>query len=253
MLNWGAPSGTRRRRTHAGIVVAALGVAAPLPSWAAPAESSAAPTADPEASEGFQMAVSTGLVFPAGSASGEPGDRLSRRYSYQWPLGLELGVKVAPALYLGAYFGVAVGAEGGDSRLEAYCDDDDADLENDIGCSAVSLNAGLEVRYSLAPAARWNPWLSYGLGFEGTEQSLDDREQGYSEEVFSSGPTWARLGLGFDYRSEVLGFGPYVQAAFGRFGHSTTYVNDDETSRAELGSRSWHTWLTFGTRLVLFP
>jgi hypothetical protein len=95
--------------------------------------------------------------------------------------------------------------------------------------------------------------LSYGLGFEGTQQSLDDRERGYSEEVFSSGLTWARLGLGFDYRSHVLGIGPYVQAAFGRFGHSTTYVNDDETSRAELGSRSWHTWLSLGTRLVLFP
>ena len=37
------------------------------------------------------MAASTGLVFPAGSASGAPGVRLARRYSYQWPLGLELG------------------------------------------------------------------------------------------------------------------------------------------------------------------
>lgn len=228
-------------------------VASPSRSWAAAAESGVEPSAAPEAATGFQMAVSTGLAFPAGSASGIAGDRLSRRYSYQWPLGLELGIKVSPALYLGGYFGVALGAEGSDTAIEAYCDDDDADFENDIGCSTVSLNAGLELRYGFAPAASFNPWVSYGLGFESTQQSLDDRAGGYAEQTISSGPTWAKLGAGFDYRGEVVGVGPYLQAAFGRFSRSSTYVNDDLTYQGELEQRGWHAWLTIGTRLVLFP
>jgi hypothetical protein len=244
---------TCRGSRSCAILLGTASLAAASPSWAASAESGSQPSTDPEASSGFQAAASTGLTFPAGSASGTAGDRLSRRYSYQWPIGIELGIKLGPAFYLGSYFGVAIGAEGSDTRIEAYCDDDDADLENDIGCSSVSVNLGLELRYGFAPAARYNPWVSYGLGFEGTQQSLDDRPRGYSEQTFSSGPTWARLGAGFDYRSEVLGFGPYLQAAFGRFSRTSTYVNDDLTYEASVDERGWHAWLAIGTRLVLFP
>lgn len=245
---------TRRVPRRCAIVAAAAScVSLPGRSWAAPVESGVERSAAPEASTGFQMAASTGLAFPAGSASGMAGDRLSRRYSYQWPIGIELGIKLSPALYLGGYFGVALGAEGSDTAIEAYCDDDDADFENDIGCSAVSLNAGLELRYGFAPAASFNPWVSYGLGFESTQQSLNDRPRGYAEQTSSSGPTWARLGAGFDYRGEVLGLGPYLQAAFGRFSRASTYVNDELTYEGELDPRGWHAWLTIGTRLVLFP
>ena len=47
------------------------------------------------------------------------GDRLGRRYAWQWPLGLGLGGKVSDSVYIGGYLGLAFGAEGSDLDIEA--------------------------------------------------------------------------------------------------------------------------------------
>ncbi len=61
-----APVGhTRRGSRRCAILLATAHLAAASPSWAASAESGAKPSTDPEASEGFQAAASTGDDVPS--------------------------------------------------------------------------------------------------------------------------------------------------------------------------------------------
>jgi hypothetical protein len=202
---------------------------------------------------GFQMALETGLALPFGSATDEPSDSLARRYSYQVPINIELGGKFNESFYLGTYLGLGIGAEGDDPTIENYCDDDDQDGENDISCSAVNLYIGIEARYAFAPGGNWNPWLSYGIGYEGTNQSINDHESGYSESTLSSGITYARLSGGVDYRKHSPGIGPALHLAVGRFETVRTDVSGDLAYRGAIENPAFHVWATLGLRLVIRP
>ncbi|NLE85499.1 MAG: hypothetical protein GX607_03780 [Myxococcales bacterium] len=191
-------------------------------------------------------------MFPAGRASGAPGDHLATRYSWQVPLTVDLGYKPIPQLYLGAYFGFSLGAEGNQAQVESWCVDDDNDLENDIACSSHTLRAGLAVQYHLAPGAHWNPWVGYGIGVEAASQSISDRPRGRSESTTSRGVTFAALSAGADLR-HVLGFGPYGQVAIGRFNSTRTEINDVERFDGSIDDRALHYWLELGLRMVLRP
>jgi hypothetical protein len=112
---------------------------------------------------------------------------LSERYSSQFLFDIELGAKATDALFIGAYLGFGVGAEGSDERIESFCDDDDGDTENDIECSVVSLRLGVMARWSFSPAETVNPWLAYGIGFESQSQSIYDRVSTRRETTTASG------------------------------------------------------------------
>jgi hypothetical protein len=198
------------------------------------------------------MAFRTGLAFPAGKASDTPGDTLATRYSWQWPLQVELGAKVTEHVHVGAYFTLTFGAEGDDRDIEDYCDDDDADLQNDIGCTSVGLRLGVQAQYHFRPAQTVNPWLGYGIGFESMTQHLDDRARGYSERTTASGVTYAKLDGGLDFRLPV-GLGFYGEFAFGRFTKSSTHINGEQVFSGSVDNGAWHFWTTLGLRLVIFP
>src|SRR5690606_23072304 len=132
------------------------------------------------------------------------------------------------------------------------CDDDDADLENDVSCNAVGVRLGAQVQYHFRPNQLTNPWVGYGIGFESMGQYLDDRERGYSERTTASGITFAKLDGGIDFRLGV-GLGFYTELAFGRFTSSSTYINDSQTFSGKTKDRAVHVWTTLGFRLVIFP
>ena len=231
-------------------VQAAPGYAQPPPTM--PGETPPASDGGRPARTGFQMAFRTGVAFPLGKATQAPGDSLASRYSWQWPLQIDLGAKVTQHVHVGGYFTLAFGAEGDDAAIEQYCDDDDADLENDIGCSAVGFRLGVQGQYHFRPDQTVNPWLGYGLGLEATTQVLQDTPRGYEESTTSSGITYAKLDAGLDFRLPV-GLGPYLEVAFGRFTKSSTRINGDSTFSGSIDERAWHAWFTLGVRLVVFP
>src|SRR5690606_21355163 len=144
-------------------------------------------------------------------------------------------------VYIGAYLGLGFGFEGNDSRIEALCDDDDDNLENDISCSSVTARIGLEGIYSFSPDERWNPWIGYGFGGELATQSIHDRQQGHKELVRSTGYTLAKLSFGADYRRAV-GLTPFGELAIGRFNNTHTTI-DGVSSRAAIPDRDIHYWL----------
>jgi hypothetical protein len=198
------------------------------------------------------MAFRTGISSPHGSATGVAGDGLARRYSWQWPLHFDLGAKVTEAVHVGGYLSLAFGAEGSDRVVERYCDDDDSNLENDIGCTAFQIRVGVQAQYHFRPDQLANPWVGYGIGFESTTLAVDDRARGYQENTSASGITFAKLDGGLDFRLGV-GLGPYVEAAVGRFTSSVTRINGERVFDGRVEEQAWHTWITVGVRLVVFP
>lgn len=225
--------------------------AASPPPVAVPAPGEpASPPPRPVAS-GFQAAFRTGILVPFGDASGRPGDSLGRRYAWQIPLLIDLGARFADSFFAGVYFGFGFGSTGSDPRLEAACDDDDDDGENDIVCSVWTLRAGLEGIYSFAPDQNFNPWVGYGIGYEAAIASYSDHEQGYGETITSSGITWAQLSAGFDIRKTV-GLGPFLEVSIGEYRKTTTEIGD-ETFRLPMNDRALHAWILIGGRLVTNP
>jgi opacity protein-like surface antigen len=219
------------------------------------AESSAQPQRNegPAARTGFQMAFRTGLKFPFGDATGRNGDELARRYAYQLPIIFDLGAKVHEAIFIGAYFGLGFGSEGSDGRIEAYCDDNDDNFQNDVSCSTLSIELGLRGQYHFQPGKSFNPYLGYGIGFAASHQSIRDQSSGYTEESRSSGVDYAKLEAGIDFRQRVVGVGPFLELTAGRFNKEVSEVNGDETFNGSIDQRAWHFWLMVGARFVLFP
>ncbi|HEX6271477.1 MAG TPA: hypothetical protein VFZ53_00485, partial [Polyangiaceae bacterium] len=228
---------------------------APTPpgTTAPPATSATELRPAPPATTGFQMAFRFGLAFPFGDATGAPLDTLGARYAWQVPLGLDIGGKLGPNVFVGGYLTYAFGAEGSDTLVEALCDDDDEDLENDVSCGASSLRFGLQVQYHFTPAEKTNGWIGFGAGLTSASQYLKDNQFGYSETVRLSGYTVAQLSGGLDLRSKLVGAGPYAELSLGRFTRSSTEVDARETASGDIDDPAWHAWLTFGIRMVLFP
>lgn len=204
----------------------------------------------PPARTGFQAHFRTGVSIPGGRATGDPGDKLARRYAWQIPFAIDLGAKVTRSVFVGGYLQLGFGAEGSDARVEALCDDDDSDFENDVSCSVVSARLGVEAQYHFQPASDLNPWLGYGIGLEIDSQSLSDTT-GYREMNTATGITWAQLSGGLDFRNAV-GFGPYAELSIGRFMQTRTRVGDFE-STVSIDDRAFHVWTTLGLRLVVRP
>lgn len=82
------------------------------------------------------------------------------------------------------------------------------------GQSASEIAVGPLVRYHLAQGVRFDPWVSYGLGFRSLSLG--------SESL--TGIDWARLQFGGDwYAASALGFGPFVGLSLGTyFGDATS-------------------------------
>lgn len=209
----------------------------------------------PPARRGFQAAHHLGMSFPAGKATGEPGDRLGSRYKYQWQfLWVSLGAKITDEIFIGGYADIALGNKGSDVRVRSACRDDDANLENDIGCSASTLRVGLETRYSLFPDKLSNLWFGYGFGPVLASQSIDDRVSGRRETSQAAGWEYAKLSLGLTQRPfKGLGIGPYAMWSVGQFNSARTEINDETVFNGKIEDRALHFWGHLGLRLVLLP
>ena len=209
----------------------------------------------PEARRGFQMHIVpfTAMAFPFGRATDARRDWLNGRYSWQWvPLSLGLGAKLIDELYLGAYLDLGVGYEGSDSKTKSRCEAGD-DLSDDVDCSSLSVHAGVEARYNIAPSDSLNGWLGYGFGLTTGSQSISDAGR-YSETTTAHGIDFARLSGGLDFRlSRGFGMGPFAVFSLGRYLNQRTVIRDDVTFSGSIDNPAFHSWVTIGLRLVMFP
>ena len=193
---------------------------------------------------GFQMALRTGYSLPFGKANGADGGEMSNLTGGQVPLMVELGGKVVPNLFLGAYVGFAAGPAAGDTA--DLCDSANYD------CYTASLRAGLQGHFQLMPHGNTNPWIGYGIGYESLTltQSSDDDDGS----VTNGGPEYARIMAGLDFRlSRTFGLGPFLDVSIGKYTRYRYDAPGEDDEEGDIPKAAIHQWVTLGARFVFFP
>lgn len=195
---------------------------------------------------GFQMAFRTGVSIPLGDI--EKDSPMSDGFGPQVPLIIDIGGKPIPQLFIGAYLGIAFGGSTG--RISEACD------RGNYSCVAVGFRIGAQIQYHILPAAKLNPWIGYGIGYEavGLGGSRDDNNK-FSAAV--GGVEFAHLMAGLDFRlSKGFGIGPFADFAIGQYSkatfETTTNGNTVKTD-GDIRDTAIHQWLTLGAKFTIFP
>lgn len=184
----------------------------------------------------------------------ESGTDLSEMTPGRVPLWVDLGVRLTPAISLGAYLEVGPGIPG-----RALTRDCDAYEALRISCDAQvgTLRLGIQSQLHLAPGKPLDPWIGLTAGYEwtGSELELDD-----AESELARGVHGFELGLqgGADFRvSSRVGLGPFAALTFGRY-HSYASECEGECgvvprASGEIAEPSLHEALVLGVRVVVLP
>ncbi len=136
----------------------------------------------------FQLGATGNLVVPFGHVAKGVSHR--QRAGDGWGGLVDVGFGVNRNVALGAY-GEAL-----------WLGDSDACTT----CSATSYAAGAFVRYHFVQGLRFDPWISYGLGFRQLGSQSDADDQSYT------GLEWFRLQIGATWSVlPQLGLGPVMQ------------------------------------------
>jgi outer membrane protein len=200
----------------------------------------------PPAQVGFQMALRTGYAIPMGAADkNEFGteEKMSDFTGGQVPLIIDIGGKVIPSLFLGAYLGFGFGGVAGATKN--LCD------TNGVDCSTASVRVGIEGQFHFIPDGDTNPWIGYGFGYESMAVGGSKNGQDFSVAVAGLEPVHLMGGLDFRL-SRVFGLGPFVDYSIGTYSHIQLKENGASTD-GDVTSTATHSWLTLGARFVFFP
>lgn len=200
--------------------------------------------ADPPPEQtGFQLALRTGVSLPFGTVSSSTS--MSDALGPQFPVLLDIGTRITPNLFIGAFLGGSWGGTAG--KLTATCH------QYGIVCDGLWFRGGLLAEYGFHPDRLVNPWIGYGIGYEvGRSTGVYGRNKIVNT---VGGLEFAHLLAGLDFRlHDWFGIGPFVDGAFGLYNVAKTEVNSGGyilTSPPE--DKSIHLWLILGVRIVMRP
>jgi hypothetical protein len=168
-------------------------VAAATPkSWAGPS--------------GFELGVRAAFAIPFGDETS--GSKLADDISGALPVEIDLGWRINPTWYLGAWLA------GGPGFLK--------DSSDCTGCSSTVASVGIEANLHLNPLAT-DPWVGLGIGYELLKASATSG--GFSASANLNGPMFLRLSGGVDFRaSPLFAIGPYLGFSAAQF--STLSIGD---------------------------
>ena len=198
----------------------------------------------PAARVGFQLGLRTGLAVPLGKADGAPNGEMANLFSAQVPLLVEIGGKVIPQLFVGGYLGLAFGGTAGD--LQRTC------VSSHATCFAAGARLGAEAQFHILPAARANPWIGYGIGYESVAVGFSEGSRTGS--VSYNGFEFAHFMGGVDFRfSRVFGLGTFASFSIGQYRRSHYELSGDPVIEGDIPEKAIHEWFTVGLRTVFFP
>jgi hypothetical protein len=224
-----------------GVTIGALLSTSVAEAAAASAQPLPSERADPS---GFELGVRMGYSRPMGGIAQDTS--LSDIVSSRFPLWLDVGYRIDPHWYVGAYF-----QYGFMTMPSGYC----------TKCSAHDVTAGVGATYHLAPHAFIDPWLGIGVGYE----IVSATENTFGNSMSFSGFQLCNVQAGADYYLSHLALGPFVSLSVARYSTSTLTVfpdpalgGDGQISTAEgvIRGQAFHEWLTIGFRGtydVVFP
>lgn len=162
------------------------------------------------------------------------------------PLTLEVGYRVNPLFYVGAFGTWSWISPRKDSK--SFCTD-----QTDT-CSVSNSMIGADVRFHPMPELGADPWISLGAGYEWAR----DRATAGPVEAKSmfSGMQWVNLGIGADFTvAPKLTVGPYANATLGQYTHLSRTVTGAGPASVDLdgpvddfGEKRVHSWISLGVR-----
>lgn len=183
---------------------------------------------------GFEFGFSTGYGVAMGNLGKDSSGQevpISDFVSGELPLVVDLGYRIDPHWYVGG-------------RLEGAAAFFKPDCGSGYSCSVTDALIGIFGRYHVLPAARVDPWFGLGISYEQLKLSVDDGSS--SSTISYSGPLFATLEAGADYRfSSKFGLGPMVGFSMGEYTSGEAFG----TTRS-IDKKSLHEWLNFGLRGV---
>jgi hypothetical protein len=189
---------------------------------------------------GLELGVTLGIAHPGGavgSGSAATTPNVSDVVPTWLPIGLDGGYRLWPHAYLGAAleWGPAV-AQG-----EGSCG----------ACSGgYDFQGRVEVRFYALPGKTFDPWASFGLGWEVLHLALG-QGSGAASATYD-GPILGDLEIGVDVRSRAFAVGPYFGFAVAEFvRHSIDPAPTGETS--SIDGRAAHEWFRLGLRGTYGP
>lgn len=183
---------------------------------------------------GFEVGARVGYGIPLGDASKD--NKMSDGISGKIPFILDVGYRINPALYVGAFGQYAIGLVS-DKQKDA-CDKSD--------CSFSVIRLGANLHYHFMTTGTVLPWAGIGAGYEIASTSVSGG--GLDASSTTKGFEFVNLQLGADF-SVASGFraGPFASFSLAQYSSATVKIGDKETSD-DIKDKTMHQWLTFGVR-----
>lgn len=193
---------------------------------------------------GLEIAARTGLLLPMGAATNGANDRLGNTFATQLPIAFDAGWRATPSLFVGGYFGAAVGGPGGSSDDE--CEDSGAD------CIGRSTRLGVQAQWHFSPQEPTHAWVGYGFGYEWA--SLHMYGDKGTKSVAFRGPEYGHVLLGVDFDSnQSLHLGLFADVSFGQYSRMEWRSWSSPTKSMDIEERAAHEWVMIGVRATLMP
>jgi hypothetical protein len=185
-----------------------------------------------------EVALRGGVAAPGGNAvEGVP---MRDLFGNQLTLGLDVGLRASPHLYMGLFAEGGLGL-GGD-LVDGACRTGTHD------CGAASGRLGAAIHYHFAPYAPLDPWLGYGVAISGATVSGSDAFGTFDRSF--AGFEYAKLMAGVDMRlagSATLGL--YAEWTSGVFSQVEAKEDGVVVDSGSVGGTTTHSWFTVGPRL----
>jgi hypothetical protein len=193
-----------------------------------------------------EMGLRSGFAIPLGSAGAAFNDAtktssLSDLVSGQVPLWFDLGVRITPSFYFGAFvqYGFAFIANG----TTTGCGQPGV-----TGCSGSDIVVGGDFHVHFLPDGLMDPWAGVGIGYEWL--NVDQTVGSTSESLQLRGWQFLDVQLGADYKfTPSFGLGPFMAWSFGEYSTGSVTVGS-QTSGGDVKNATVHEWATFGLRGV---
>jgi hypothetical protein len=192
--------------------------------------------------QGFSLGARLGYMLPFGSAVGggrgllENSDTAQSKFiSGGFPIIIEGGYRVTPAILAGIYMQYAFASFGGTCASS---------------CSAHVIRFGLQGHYHVSPLEKFDPWFGLGFGYETAGVSASGGNATYSSSV--GGFEFLNLQGGLDFKATpALRLGPMATLSFAQYSTGSFEITDGTraTSASQgIDSKAIHGWLTVGVR-----
>ncbi len=173
------------------------------------------PVRDWVAKPGLQFGLRTGVIEGTGVVYS--GLNLRDASSAAIPIIADLGWRIIPQLYVGAY-----------GQFAAVITKNNVNCPDGFDCAAQDWRFGIGADFHFLPSSRFDPYVGLSSGYEILHSSatgnvpiptpLGSVNGFVSGHAIDRGWEFANLSVGFDYRAaDFFGFGPFLSASIGEY------------------------------------